>query len=657
MAVPGPDRIIGLGVDTGGTFTDAAVVDMTSRKVMARCKFPTSHDDLMRALHLSIDETIELSEVPASRIDIVSVSTTLATNAILEGKGGDVGLIGIGWRPQEGWALGARNQAFIRGGHDPNGRPVDALDLNEVKAAIDAVGEGADALAISGLFSVNNPSHENEIKRMAMERTGLPAVVGHDLTGELGIYERTVTAVLNARLIPSIVEFLDGTVGSLRARGVECPVMVAKGDGSLMSVEAARERPIETILSGPAASAVGGMFLSGERDCIVIDMGGTSTDIALLHNGRSGVSEEGTTIGGWRTRVQTTDMRTCAMGGDSEIYSEKHEVRIGPERAVPLCMASLEHPGLIDRLRSSGNYRFYRVSREAINGLSSGERAIHERLRSLGPQTLDELRVGLPEVLFVDDHLHSLIRRGLVVRLGFTPTDLLHVLGRYVKGDAAASEAALGMIAASLAKSKEVMADELLGRIVSNISEEVLKMALFGNARVDVDDSGYRRLMDLLTGARKAQVVDPRPVLDRPIIGVGAPAGAFIPLVGARLGARTVLPADHDVGNAVGAVTGKICEFAKVTVVPMNDRFHTYSPLGVPISHPTMDAALDSAKRIVSEIITRKAKASGANGNIEISIEMDEVKAIVGHPVAQEVISHIDVRGFGIAEPDLARRP
>ena len=651
-----PDQILGLGIDTGGTFTDAAIVDITEQKVVSKCKSPTTHHNLIIGLQKAVDEAIEISRVPPSRLNMVSVSTTLATNAMLEGKGGDVGLIGIGWRPQSDWVLGAKRQAFIEGGHDSNGRPVTCLSAEAVGSAIDNVSMDVDALAISGLFSVINPSHENEVKRLAVKRTGLPVVVGHDLTGELGIMERTITAVLNARLIPAIAEFLTSVVSSMRERGADCPIMVVKGNGSLMRVELARERPIETILSGPAASAVGGMFLADRKECVVVDMGGTSTDIALLQNGLPGVSESGTTIGGWRTRVQTANIRTCAMGGDSEIYADLYKLNIGPERVIPLCMAALDHPGLTDIMRRTENYRFFKVNKDVVNGLSSNEREVYDCLRANGPLTIYDLRSNLVDLPLIDDNIRSLICRNLVVRLGFTPTDLLHVLGKYSRGDAVASHLALGMIADSLAMSKQNMADHIMNSIVARISEEVLNAVLFRNARSGEGTEELRRVMGLMTGAERDRFVEVKPSLDRPIIGVGAPAKTFIPLVGSRLGTTAVVPDDHDVGNAVGAITGKICESARVSIMPMNDRFHIDSSLGVPISHLEMEDALKSAEKIVTEIVAQKAKASGANGKVRTIIKIDEVKTLVGYP-AKESIVCVNVSATGLADPEYARKP
>jgi N-methylhydantoinase A/oxoprolinase/acetone carboxylase beta subunit len=650
-----PDHILGLGIDTGGTFTDAAIVNITDQKVVSKAKSPTTHHDLLLGLEKAIDAALDLSQVPPSRLNLVSVSTTLATNAILEGKGGHVGLIGIGWKPQSDWDLGARKQAFITGGHDSNGRALNGLGKEEVSSAIDEVSSDVDALAVSGLFSVVNPSHENEVMRLAVRRTGLPVVAGHDLTGELGILERTITAVLNARLIPAIAEFLNDVVNSMRVRGIECPIMVVKGNGSLMRVETARERPIETILSGPAASSVGGMFLAQHKECVVVDIGGTSTDIALLQGGLPGVSENGTTIGGWRTRVQTADIRTCAIGGDSEIYADLYKLFIGPERVVPLCRAATEHPDLMDRMRRTTNYRFFKVNKDVVNGLSSNEREVYGCLRAKGLLTLDDLRSDLPEQHFVDDNIRSMISRGLVVRVGFTPTDLLHITGQYLEGDGRASNIALGMIADSLAMSKDRLTDHLMGSIVTRISEEVLKAVLFSNGPVGERDSELRQVLDMMTGAKPNRFVDVGLSLDRPIVGVGAPAGTFIPLVGSRLGAKVIVPADHDVGNAVGAVTGKICESARVSVMPMGGRFHIDSPLGVPISYLELGDARKNAEKIVSEIVAQKARASGANGNVRVIIATEDVKTLVGYP-ARESIVCVNVSATGLADPQYARR-
>jgi len=174
-----------------------------------------------------------------------------------------------------------------------SGRERVPLNMFQLEHAIGSMVGKVDAIVVSSIFSVHNPAHEEMARQKILERTKKLVVAGHDLTTELGIKERTVTAVLNAKLIPIIGEFLTGVEDSLRKRNIAGQIMVFKGDGSMMSIAGARERPVETILSGPAASLMGGRLLSKLDNCIVLDIGGTSTDIAYLDKGFPRITKEG----------------------------------------------------------------------------------------------------------------------------------------------------------------------------------------------------------------------------------------------------------------------------------------------------------------------------------------------------------------------------
>ena len=269
----------GLGVDTGGTFTDAVIVDLDDNTVVAKRKSPTTHHDLSIGLGNSVRAVFESCDIKPEDISLVGISTTLATNSILEGHGGEVGLILIGWNPMEPVHFGEKNQVFVKGGYDSKGQPLAPMSKAEVTEAIKKVSEGVDAIAISGLFSIANSSQEKKVKELAIQLTGLPVIAGHELSAAMGIDLRAETAVLNGKLISIVSKFFDDVERTFKDVGVKAPIMVYKGDGSVMTIDNARIYPIETILSGPAASSMGGMMLSGYEDCLMVDIGGTSTDI------------------------------------------------------------------------------------------------------------------------------------------------------------------------------------------------------------------------------------------------------------------------------------------------------------------------------------------------------------------------------------------
>src|SRR5690606_40573773 len=232
---------------------------------------------------------------------------------------------------------------FCPGGHDVYGNARE-LDLAPLRAALDRglAGE-VSGFAIAGYFATRNPAHELAARQCIREACGLPVTCSHELTSRLGGPRRALTTLLNARLVPLITRLIDSTRKFMALHGIEAPLMVVRGDGALVDSGLARERPIETILSGPAASLVGARFLTGLDNAFVSDIGGTTTDIALLDGGRPRLDPEGATVGGFRTMVEAVAMRTYGLGGDSEVTIEDGTldpvIRLGPRRVIPLSLA------------------------------------------------------------------------------------------------------------------------------------------------------------------------------------------------------------------------------------------------------------------------------------------------------------------------------
>lgn len=322
-----------LGIDTGGTYTDGALLDRDKKCILKTAKALTTNWDLSVGLENCIDN---FDETDLSQVEMICLSTTLATNAILEHRGGNAGLILIGSVPDG--ILPVESYEFLPARVSIRGEVQNYLREQETRELLFSMRGKYEALAVSGYLSVRNPVHEEQIRFAAKEILGIPIVCAHDLTGQLGFYERTVTAVLNARLLPIIDQFLKAVDRVFEKRNLNVPVMIVRGDGSLMQENYAKERPVETILSGPAASMIGSCFLSGQNNGLVADMGGTSLDVVHIQDGKAQISEEGAIVDGWKTRVRAFAIRTYALGGDSRISAnENGQIFIGPRKAIPLC--------------------------------------------------------------------------------------------------------------------------------------------------------------------------------------------------------------------------------------------------------------------------------------------------------------------------------
>ena len=325
----------------------------------------------------------------------------------------------------------------VQGGHIATGEESAALDEAAVTRAVAEHEARVEAFAVAANFSVRNPAHELRARKLIRALTPKPVTCAHELSSKLDAPRRALTAALNARLTPQIRHLIEALSHVLAAESIDAPLMIVKGDGSLMKAEIALEYPVETILSGPAASVVGAGFLTGLEDFVVADMGGTTTDIAVVSGGRPVISGEGALVGAWRTMVEAVDVRTSGLGGDSEVYFDRqHRLCVGPRKAMPLSLLAHSFPGALAQLRSiaelerlpayPGAIRISQ-SRSRGAGASVGARAAgvgraDRRSRGRWPMS-SRSGAGM-------DALRRLADAGLATLAAFTPSDAMHVLDR-----------------------------------------------------------------------------------------------------------------------------------------------------------------------------------------------------------------------------------
>ena len=644
---------LGLGIDTGGTFTDAVIVDLDTRDVIAKAKSPTTYQDLSVGILGALDGAIAKGGFSMEEVGLVGLSTTLATNSILQGKGGEVGLIGMGWKPLEGWSLGSKKARFIKGGFDSVGRVAEHLDEGELKEAILEVSEGVDALVVSGMFSVYNSWQESQAATMVRQLTSLPVVMGHTLTGELGIKERTVTAILNAKLLPIIDDFLRSVELALRARGIDARILVFKGDGGLMTIETARERPVETILSGPAASLMGGKVLAGLDNCIVVDVGGTSTDIAYLDDGFPRTNMDGAMVGQWRTRVRAIDMWTSGLGGDSAILADRNgDICIGPDRVLPLAVAAGMRNDLKEAMQVNQEMTYYVAGKGNLNNLSRSEAHVYDFLAQSGPRSFYEVMDGVKEVVLIKDTLHSLMARGNILRTGLTPTDIMHVNGSFVIGDVEAARIGLRMLAEKMDDSPENLAKRIMERVVTRIGEEIVKKAMADEAGPLAPSDAVDRMLHAVSGEKVFSAVTIRAALDRPVIGIGAPAQILVKPLEARMDAKVVIPPNFEVGNAVGAVCSLISESITVQVYSSDNKFMVFSQFGSPSEYYHIGEAMQSARAIAERYVRERVELARAE-DIRVKVDVIEKRFSDGYGKEMKFINFILVKATATGKPRL----
>lgn len=350
-----------LGIDTGGTYTDAVLLEQKTKKVLKKAKSPTTRDNLAVGIGKSIRG---LGLNPADTIEKVVLSTTLATNAIVEGEGRPTGLIIIGELPKG--ELPDAHRAQVQGKVNIKGKEVIPLDTAQVIEACAAIAPQVQAFAVSGMMSVRNASQELAVKNIIKKQCALPVVCGHELSSQLGFHDRTVTTVLNASLIPILEDFIRAVEVTLADQSIDAPVYMVKGDGNLASLSFIREKPIESILSGPAASIIGALSLAGCGDGVVVDMGGTTTDSGIVLDNTLTLAPIGARVGDWQTQIDSAQINTCGLGGDTQIIAVDGHPSLTGRRVLPACRGGSNGLTPTDLLHYTGDFEGW--DRELVVG-------------------------------------------------------------------------------------------------------------------------------------------------------------------------------------------------------------------------------------------------------------------------------------------------
>jgi N-methylhydantoinase A/oxoprolinase/acetone carboxylase beta subunit len=579
---------IALGIDTGGTFTDGVVIDLATKTIKAKAKALTTRQNLAIGITECIDS---LTGIELTEIKLVSLSTTLATNAIVEGQGCEVGLILIGSEPPR--KLPVKNVAVVKGGHNIKGKAKEDLDMAEVMAAIEELKDKVDAFAVSGYLSVRNPEHELTVKKLVLDQTGYQVVCAHELTATLGFYERTVTAALNARLLPIIAELVLAMKNTMAEKGIRAPLMIVKGDGSLISEAVAKDRPIETLLSGPAASIVGAQYLTNLPNGIVADMGGTTTDIAVVTDGKPSLNTEGAMVGGWLTRVHAASISTVGIGGDSYIRVTKEgKVTVGPQKVFPLAWITHAYPHLLKELAEIAGSSYFPLFAQAPDTLVFIKEPVHAKLSPVEQDILDLIRLkphtlySIGKILAQDPNIlpwERLVDTGLVHRASLTPTDLLHFMGQLSLWNREAAAKAIHMQADQAGVSAvdfcRIAQEEMANKVAVTILEKLVRE---DEGQFAFDDCGNCAvLVQKMMNFKQNKLSNIHLKTSYPIIAIGAPVAAYFPLIAEKLGAALEIPEHAEVANAVGAAAGNVAEKLELLVQPGPDGgFLAYTPWG-----------------------------------------------------------------------------
>lgn len=662
----------GLGIDTGGTYTDAVIFDFENEKVICTAKSITVKEDLTIGINGAIEQLLPEA---LDMVKLVSLSTTLATNACVEGKGSRAKLIMIGCDEEIAARYGrkyglpeTKEIIFLSGGHNQEGEIINEPDWDFLKIKVGECIHKTDAFAVVELWGMRNAGFEKKAKEMIADWTGRQVVCGHELTGEINSLKRSASALLNAQLIPIINDFLNAVKISLKQKGIKATLVIVRGDGSLMSEEFTRSKPVETLLCGPAASVAGGINLTGEKNCIIVDMGGTTSDIAIVKNGIPKLAAEGANIGKWRTGIKSILINTVGLGGDSLIrHNSENKLTIGPVRAAPLAWTASRWPDILGKIKTIYESKkrhtfslceFFYLIRDISEDTyySRQERDISIALKN-GPLSIIELTEAVGTSIY-EIKIKRLEQYGIVMRCGLTPTDIMHLTGDFTGWKRDASYFGAMVIAHQINASL----DELIYMVNENV-KEILYYNIIRMLMEDEDESllkgGISKQLDslLTTSFRKRPKSKGNMVngdnfmvysfiTNATLVGIGAPIHIFLPDVAMALNTNCIIPESAGVANAIGAITGNVLVEEDVLIKPQ------YSVAGITgyigFSSNENKAfkkhadAVKWAKTKANDLARKSALDRGAD-EVEISITVNDNEVEISSTYKDDTQKGVDV--------------
>ncbi len=532
-----------IGIDTGGTYTDAVVVAIEDNTVLASAKSPTTHHNLSMGISLCLQKIFKDSKIGPDEVEYVAVSTTLATNTVVEGKGADVGLLVAG--PAKSFKLPVVSMSFLKGGHNHLGEEVDPLDMEMLVDAIQGLKDHVDAYAVCASMSIVNPAHEQVMAKAISLIDPKPVFFSHEVSDRPGIQERSATAVLNARLMPVMENFLIGMQDSLVSLSLAGNVFIIRGDATPLEIFNTYKQAASTVASGPAATAWYGLSFSPEPDALIVDVGGTTTDITIIKDGRPVLDDEGSLIGEWHTHVDAVKMSTVGAGGDSHAVLDKDgHLLVGPARVLPLAMS--------ESTPSPSQWIGEDLQAKCVAAVDdlTAEEAKHDAVLAFlvenGPTTPQVLKdsLNIAEITLIS-HLRELVQLELIVETGFTPTDALHVLGHLELGNRQAAVEGAEKLAAIKGIDRDEFCKKVLGCVEEKIEDAILDHIL----KIETG----KTMTGFFPGYRRSGILDLSFKTRLPIVGIGAAARYLLPVVAERLGTQVVFPDHFEVGNALGA--------------------------------------------------------------------------------------------------------
>lgn len=641
---------LGIGIDTGGTYTDAVLYDFDSRTVCASAKHLTTKHDLAEGICGAIDG---LPEFDPSDITLVSLSTTLATNACVEEQGSRAKLLLLGIDPvraeRSGCGLPPADELYHLDCKTTFAGTVEREpDWDVLRAHTEEWFGDVDTVGIVEMYAMRNGGVvEQRAAEVLRERFSGTIVCGHELFFDLYCMKRAASTLLNARLLPVIGRFLDAIRHALKLRGITAPVVIVRSDGSVMNRSFTAAHPVETILCGPACSVSGGIALTGCSDAVVADMGGTTTDLAIVEHGVPVRARDGITIGRWHTYAKGMFVETFGLGGDSAVRCRSGQITLLGERAIPLCVLAHRYPSVLDDLKKVCD-EFERHTLPLTDFF-----VLEHPLPAHGDYTEAERRLcdalsqrpliwsDAAECMGTDKYALSpdrLLSEGIVRRAGLTPTDLMHLRGDFCRFDTDAARLGARFLAAGANLTVRQLCDVVYDRIRCGLYTSIVRILLRRrNPKIVIDESVEQLIRLGWENRHSEPAFGMQFTTSMPLIGLGAPIHIFLDEVAEVLGTSAVLPEHARAANAVGAITSSVSVTAEIELRDMRNVEGVHWILargeGRSYTFDTREQALAQLPPIVSALALAKARERGA-AEPSVTVETsDRTSVIYGNEV------------------------
>lgn len=654
--------MLGIGIDTGGTCTDAVVYDLDTKEIFGAGKALTTKSHLETGIANALDR---LPQDLVQKAEFLALSTTLATNACVENRGARARLLMIGFDTNmmehlkeiyASYGFDDLTQFIILDAKVENLFP-DAFDpdWDDLRQKAPQYFADCDSIGIVQKHPrANGGRFELTARQILQDTLTLPITIAYDISNEVDILKTCAGTMLNARLIPLISEFMGAVHHVMESRHLHIPLSIVRSDGTLMSEEMAKTYPVETLLCGPAASVVGGSELSHTDSGIIVDMGGTTTDIALIHKKEPVLANGGIHIGQWKTMVQGLYVDTFGLGGDTAVRFKNNQLFLDTVRVIPISVLASQYDDVLPtlqelasrrRLHSRWIHEFYVLQKDISNktGYTEDEQRLCAFLKEKPLITLD-----LAEKMGRDPHFlpdSRLERDGILMKSGLTPTDMMVLKGDFRQYDSSAVSAALQCLCANIRETPEQIPDLVYELVIRRMYENLGRIILqqqYPKQKFFFQKDALAPMLGCFYEQAKESVDHPDIVLDNaqltlstplPLIGVGAPIHVFLPRVAALLHTTAIVPEYAGVANALGAAASRKVARCDLTIKAEYDggscTGYTFFDNGEKYIFEEPKKAVDSGKEVLTQTTKKRALLQGLGDAPHIEITMEENR--IGH--------------------------